>query len=127
MAAAQLAHFAINADDVAASQAFYAAVFGFTFEPWGPPGFFHVVTGGARTPLMGALQQRRNYDDGTRVVGFEVTFAVDDVDTIGAVAVEHGGRVLMDKTTITGVGDLVWLADPAGNPVGAMRYDESAS
>ena len=30
------------------------------------------------------------------------------------------------KTTITGVGDLIWFEDPAGNVAGAMRYDDTA-
>jgi predicted enzyme related to lactoylglutathione lyase len=58
-----------------------------------------------------------------RTVGFECTFAVDDVDAVSEAVVEHGGRILMEKTTIDGVGDLVWFADPDGNAVGAMRYD----
>jgi predicted enzyme related to lactoylglutathione lyase len=37
-----------------------------------------------------------------------------------------GGRILMNATTITGVGELIWLADPSGNVVGAMRDDENA-
>ncbi len=45
--------------------------------------------------------------------GFECTIAA-------------GGRVLMETTTIAGVGHLVWLADPSGNVVGAMTYDSSA-
>ena len=32
----------------------------------------------------------------------------------------------MEKTTIVGVGDLIWLEDPSGNVVGAMRYDSTA-
>lgn len=32
----------------------------------------------------------------------------------------------MDKTTIAGVGDLVFVADPSGHPIGAMRYDADA-
>jgi hypothetical protein len=32
----------------------------------------------------------------------------------------------MERTTITGVGHLSWLADPAGNVLGAMQYDEAA-
>jgi hypothetical protein len=28
----------------------------------------------------------------------------------------------MQKTTISGVGDLVYFADPSGNICGAMRY-----
>ena len=41
----------------------------------------------------------------------------------------HGGRVLMEKTVIPGVGELAFLLDPSGIPVGAMRYldDESAA
>ena len=52
--------------------------------------------------------------------------AVTDVDAVVAAVQAHGGEVLMDKTTIAGVGDLVWFADPSGNVVGAMRYDASA-
>lgn len=124
---APIAHFAINADDVDASSRFYAAVFGFEFEPWGPPGFFHIRDVATRTPFGAALQARRDLADGRRVVGFEVTFAVEDVAAAAAAATAHGGEVLMEPTTIVGVGDLVWLADPAGNPVGAMRYDTEAS
>ena len=120
---APLAHFAINADDVGASRTFYEAVLGWRFEAWGPPGFFHIDTG---TParVRGALQQRRELVPGTKTVGLEATFAVDDVDAVAAAVVAHGGRLLMEKTTITGVGDLVFFADPAGNAIGAMRYDE---
>ena len=124
--AAPIAHFAINADDVEVARRFYGAVLGWSFEPWGPPGFFRVDTGGQRGEVLGALQQRRDLD-GTTVVGCEVTFAVDDVDAVVEAARANGGTVLMDKTTITGVGDLVFISDPSGNPFGAMRYDASAS
>ena len=36
----RLRHFSINADDVARGRQFYEAVFGLTFQPWGPPGFY---------------------------------------------------------------------------------------
>ena len=55
-------------------------------------------------------------------VELEVTFAVDDADAAAATAERHGGRVLVPKSTIPGVGDLVFLADPSGNVTGAMRY-----
>ncbi len=116
----RLAHFAINADDVDATRAFYEAVFGLRLEAWGPPDFFRVELG--ERQVVAALQARRELVPGTRTVGFEVTFDVDDVDAVAAAALAHGGKVLMEKTTIPGVGDLVWLEDPSGNPVGAMRY-----
>ena len=33
-----VAHFAIHADDCQRAKRFYEEVFGWTFEPWGPPG-----------------------------------------------------------------------------------------
>jgi predicted enzyme related to lactoylglutathione lyase len=132
--AAPLRHFAVNADDTLVARRFYEAVFGWRFTPWGPPGFFHidlgdVDPGDAATsgpPLMAALQGRRDLVDGERTLGFECTFAVDDVATVARLVVDHGGRVLAEPTTIAGVGELLWFTDPSGNVVGAMRYDENA-
>ena len=119
-----VAHVAINADDIDVARSFYSAVLGWTFEPWGPPGFFHVRTSSGDEPgLMAALQARR--DLGGRVRGFECTIAVDDADAAAAAARAAGGKVLMERTTIAGVGDLVWLEDPSGNVFGAMRYDDA--
>jgi uncharacterized protein len=121
-----LAHFAINADDLDAARDFYSSVLGWTFQPWGPPGFFHIHTAaGAQPGPIGSLQGRRDLGIGP-VRGFECTIAVDDVDAAAVAAARNGGRVLMAKTTITGVGDLVWLADPSGNAFGVMRYDAAA-
>jgi uncharacterized protein len=122
---ADLAHFAINADDVDTARRFYSAVLGWSFQPWGPPGFFKIETGGG-SAVQGALQQRRELVPGVRTVGYECTFAVDDVDAVAKAVVDNGGTILMEKTTIAGVGDLVWFADPDGNAAGAMRYDSSA-
>ena len=124
---AQLAHFAINADDVDAARRFYEAVFAWRFSPWGPPGFFQIQTGDEPGDgVLGALQQRRDLVPGTRTVGFECTFSVDDVDAVARRVVAEGGQIVMDKTTIVGVGDLIWVRDPAGNVFGAMRYDDRA-
>ena len=107
-----IAHFAINADDPQASLAFYEALFGWRFEPWGPPGFFRMERESG--PVI-ALQQRRDLGD-VRVTGFECTVAVDDV------VLANGGRLLMQRTTIPGVGDLIFFEDPSGNVAGAMQF-----
>ena len=122
---AHLAHFAINADDVTGTRRFYEAVLGWTFQAWGPPEFFQIDTG-ADQAVRGALQHRRELIAGTKTVGFECTFAVDDVDAVARAVVTHGGRILMERTTITGVGHLIWFEDPAGNAAGAMTYDPAA-
>jgi len=122
-----LAHFAVNADDVDAVRRFYETVLGWRFHAWGPPGFFQIETGDDGDPgIRGALQQRRELVPGVRTVGFECTFGVDDVDAVAKAVVDNGGKILMEKTTITGVGDLIWFQDPDGNALGAMRYDPAA-
>ena len=49
-----------------------------------------------------------------------------DVDAAVRAALAAGGRVLMARTTIAGVGHLVFLADPSDNVVGVMQYDPDA-
>jgi len=117
-------HFAINADDLPRARRFYEQVFGWTFEPWGPPGFFMVAFGDTPSPgPLGSLQQRRELVPGPRATSFECTIAVErDVDAVAADIVAHGGRIVMEKSTIPGVGDLIWFEDPEGNQAGAMRY-----
>jgi hypothetical protein len=123
-----LSHFAINADDVPASRAFYETVFGWTFHPWGPPGFFQIQTGPDDDPgVRGAIQQRRDLVEGRPTVGLECTFAVEDVDATARAVRDAGGSILMDRFTISGVGHLIFFADPSGNAVGAMQYDPSAA
>ena len=78
-----IAHFAINADDPEASLRFYEALFGWRFEPWGPPGFFRMQRESG--PVI-ALQQRRDLG-GVRMTGFECTVAVDDVGAAAEAAV----------------------------------------
>jgi predicted enzyme related to lactoylglutathione lyase len=117
-------HFAINADDLPRARRFYEKVFGWSFQPWGPPDFFLIRTGESGVP--GALQRRRELAPGRPMVGFECTIAVDDVDRVAAAVRAQGGRILMEKSTIAGVGDLIFFQDPEGNIAGAMRYDASA-
>lgn len=125
---ANLAHFAINADDLPASKKFYESVMGWRFSPWGPPGFFKIETGNADTPgIGGALQARRDLVPGQPTIGLECTFAVGDVDATAADVIEAGGTILMERFTIAGVGHLIFFADPAGNAIGAMQYDAQAS
>src|SRR3954470_19948497 len=85
---ATLRHFAINADDVPRARAFYEGVFGWTFTPWGPPGFYQVKDAGEG--LIGALQGRRPIE-GRTMPGMELTFGVDDLDaTIAAIEAAGG-------------------------------------
>jgi len=139
-------HFAINADDVERARRFYEKVFGWRTEPYGPPKFYRIFTGsgseepsrsagGAADPAahlglgslcQGALQGRRELLKGQKMIGFECTIGVEDVDKIAKAVVANGGRIVMEKTTLLGIGDLIFFEDTEGNVAGAMRYDEKA-
>jgi predicted enzyme related to lactoylglutathione lyase len=119
-----LASFAIHVDDVDRARAFYEAVFGWDFEPWGPPGFYLIHTGDEKSPgIQGLMHQRAAARTGTGLNGIEPTFAVDDVDAVAASVVAHGGRLTMAKSVIPTVGALIRFLDPEGNDIGAMAYD----
>lgn len=121
----RLTHFAINTEDVEATQAFYESVFGWQFQDYGPPGFVQIIDETTQSP-MGAIQQRRQLLDAEPTRGFECTFGVDDVEATRERIVAAGGRILMDKFTISNVGHLIAFQDPGGNPALAMEYDSSA-
>jgi predicted enzyme related to lactoylglutathione lyase len=120
-----VSHFAINADDLQRARRFYENVFGWRFEPWGPPGFYLIHTGTENDAgVMGAMQKRRELVPGQRTIGYECTVGVDSADAVAKAAEANGGKVIMAKTILPTVGELVWLQDPEGNVVGAMKYDE---
>ena len=52
---------------------------------------------------------------------------MDDVDRIAAEVTSNGGRIIVEKTAIMGVGYLIFFEDSEGNVVGAMHYDQSAA
>ena len=121
----RLTHFAINTTDVDATKAFYESVFGWQFRDYGPPGFVQIMDEAGSSP-MGAIQQRRQLLDSGPTPGFECTFGVDDIDETRRRVVDAGGRILMERFTITSVGHLIAFEDPGGNAVLAMQYDTAA-
>jgi hypothetical protein len=115
-----LRHFAINADDVPRAKRFYEDAFGWTFTPWGPPGFYQTRSTG--DGHLGALQGRRDIG-GVKMPGMEVTFGVDDIDAAIAAIEAAGGKVLMQPFHIQTVGKLIFFQDTEGNIAGAMQYE----
>src|SRR3954463_605344 len=114
----QLVHFAINADDVPATRAFYEGAFGWRFEEY-MPGF--VRTHDAGGPI-GAIQGRRDLLE-TPTNAPAVTFEADAVDAFSVRAVKLGGRALLPQARIPGFGALASGAAPSGNVIGAIRYE----
>jgi predicted enzyme related to lactoylglutathione lyase len=119
-----LASFAIHVDDVDRARAFYEAVFGWEFEPWGPPGFYLIHTGDAESPgVQGLMHKRHAPRSEGGLNGFEATFSVEDVDEIARRVEAAGGAITHPRSVIPTVGALVRFLDTEGNDVGAMAYE----
>jgi predicted enzyme related to lactoylglutathione lyase len=123
-----LYHFSINADDVQRAKRFYEQALGWRFNAWGPPNFYMIETNGAgeQQSVRGSLQGRRELVPGQRVNGFECTIEVKSIDDAAAAIVAAGGRVIMEKSIIAGVGALMFFTDTEGNAFGAIQPDAAA-
>jgi predicted enzyme related to lactoylglutathione lyase len=126
----QLSHFAIHADDLERARKFYGGVFGWTFQGYaGVPmsGFCRIFDsiGKELTPL-GAMQSRKANLAPHPVYGLECSFQVDDVDAVARAVEANGGKIVMPKAAIPGVGWIVKFLDTEGNLACAVRYDPAA-
>src|SRR4029450_5924750 len=92
-----LSFFAINADDVPRARRFYETVFGWSFEPWGPPNFYLIETGKEQVEVRGSLQERRELAPGQKMVGFECTISVANIDQAIRAIEANGGRIAAPK------------------------------
>lgn len=119
---ATLAHFAINSSAIDSSKTFYEKVFGWKITAWGPPGFYQIEGAGIR----GALQGRRDLIAGERTLGFECTLSVENIDETEKRVLANGGKIVLPRSVISGVGTLMFFQEPGGNVFGAMQYDANA-
>src|SRR5579863_10189192 len=100
--AAKPRHLAINATDVQRVKAFYERVFGWRLEPWGPPDYYQDQV--SSEGVIIALHGRRELAPGARMLGFEVTRAVDDIAATVTAVEAAGGRIAAPQIYIEGVG-----------------------
>ena len=78
------------------------------------------------SPVLGSLQGRRELVGGQRTIGFECTIGVPSIDAAERAVKAAGGKVIMERSVIVGVGTLMFFADTEGNVFGAMQYDSAA-
>ncbi|MGH9688120.1 MAG: VOC family protein [Candidatus Acidiferrales bacterium] len=126
----QLSHFAIHADDLDRARKFYGGVFGWTFQGFGggPIADFCQIldTDGRRLAPLGAMQSRKFNSAPPPVIGFECSIAVDNVDAVARAVEANGGKIVMPKAAIRGVGWVVKFLDSEGNLACAVQYEASA-
>jgi uncharacterized protein len=117
-------HFEIPADDPERAIAFYRDVFGWTFQKWdGPMPYWLVTTGGDDEPgINGGLLPRPQ--PGAPVVN---TIGVPSLDASIKAVESKGGRTVVPKDAIPGIGWLAYCTDTEGNTFGMLQPDEKAT
>jgi len=75
---------------------------------------------------LGAIQSRKFNSAPQPVIGFECSITVDDVNAAARAVEANGGKIVMPKTAIPGVGWVVKFLDTEGNLVCAVQFDPAA-
>jgi predicted enzyme related to lactoylglutathione lyase len=116
----RVVHFEINVDQPERAVKFYTDVFGWKIEKWeGPLDYWLITTGEDDQPgINGGLMKREN-PSATTVN----TVNVPSVDEFVAKITENGGKVVMPKTTIPGVGYIAYCQDTEDNTFGIIQED----
>ncbi len=96
-------HFEIPAVDPDRAAKFYQKVFAWKFDKWAGP-----------------MEYNTNVKTTTNTVG------VESVDAAIKAATDAGGKLVMPKTPIPGVGYFAYCEDTEGNLFGVMQADKSA-
>ena len=119
----RVVHFEISADDPQRAAAFYGKVFGWGIHKWdGPQDYWLVKTGEAGEPgIDGGLFKRQG------PVGHVNSVQVDSVDAYADKVKAAGGKVVVPRMAIPGVGYLVYCQDTEGSVFGLYQPDRSAA
>jgi predicted enzyme related to lactoylglutathione lyase len=115
-------HFEISADDPQRAADFYGQVFGWKMHKWdGAEEYWLVKTGESPEPgIDGGIFRRKG------PVNHVNTVQVDSVDAFAAKVEAAGGKVVLPKRPIPGVGWLAYCHDSEGNVFGIMHPDPAA-
>jgi predicted enzyme related to lactoylglutathione lyase len=128
----RVVHFEIQADDLERAKAFYAEVFGWSFEDYGQftgSTYWGIVTGPDDEPgVNGGLLKRPvpapAAGQGTNA--FVCTVSVTDYDHTETRILTHGGQVVLPKMALTGMAWQGYYLDPEGNTFGIHQPDPEA-
>jgi uncharacterized protein len=115
-------HFEVSAEDTDRASQFYESVFGWSIQKWGGPRDYWLISTGAdeEPGINGGIFKREG------PVNYVNTIDVPSVDEFVARITEHGGREVVPKMAIPGVGDLVYCQDTEGNVFGILEAEREA-
>ena len=120
----RVVHFEVMAEDPARAIKFYKNVFGWEIVKWaeGAQDYWLVTTGSNEEPgINGGIAKSQGQPMTVN------TIDVPSVDDFSAKVVQNGGKIVVPKMAIPGVGYLVYCQDTEGVMFGLMQADSSAS
>jgi len=109
----------LDSPDVAASRAFYGALFGWTFEESSPEYGGYVVCQLDGASTAGIAPQMEGAP-----TAWTLYFASDDADSTARAVAEHGGTVVMEPMDVGPQGRMFVAIDPTGAPFGVWQAGE---
>ena len=120
----RVVHFEISANEPEKVVDFYEKVFGWKITKWeGPQEYWLVETGEAEDPgINGGIFRPNEVFSGT-----VNTVDVPDIDVYIEKVKQHGGKVVVEKHAIPGVGYNAYCKDVEGTLFGIHQEDPSAS
>ncbi len=118
-----IVHFEIPADDVKRAQKFYTELFGWQIEKAGPMDYWMINTKTSENEpgINGGMMARQNPQHSP--VNYIDIPSVDEYMT----KVENlGGKIVMPKTAVEGMGYFAICLDTENNPFGIWECDKEA-
>ncbi|NIM47141.1 MAG: VOC family protein [Candidatus Aenigmarchaeota archaeon] len=118
----RVVHFEIGVDNPERAKQFYEKIFGWKIEKYGPMDYWLIITGEKGEPgIDGALM--KGEESKQNIVN---TISVPSIDEFIERVKENGGKILMPKQTIPGIGYHTYCQDTEGNIFGIMEEDKTA-
>jgi predicted enzyme related to lactoylglutathione lyase len=118
----RVVHFEINSNDPEKSMKFYKGVFDWEFDKWkGPLDYWLIKTGDKKDyGINGGLMKRKDPD-----VKINPFIDVSSIDEFIKKIEDNGGKIVVPKHPVPGVGYCAYFMDPDENLFGMMERDET--
>lgn len=126
----RIVHFEIHAADPERAIKFYEGVFGWQIKKLeGPVDYWLATTGpGDQLGINGAIMRRMGSEPGEQAVNaFVNTIQVDSIDQTERAVPEAGGKQMVPRQEIPGVGKVSYFQDTEGNIFGALEAADTGS
>jgi predicted enzyme related to lactoylglutathione lyase len=133
---AAIVHFEIHASDVLRAKKFYETVFDWRIEQWGDQEYWAVYTGRSEysegsgsVGMDGGLLPRKGNPpaENAGANAFLCTVEVENIDYAMHQIEDAGGKIVLGKKPIVGVGWQAFCEDTEGNVFGIMQEDPTAA